>query len=405
MPLKIALSNKQSLNSNLKVLLPLLQSNIIELNEKINEVKDENPYLEIQKNAFNDNQYENIDDLSDEEPSLYELVLEQLKAPLFPTPISVEIAHAILNDISQEGYFEGDLQLIANEHNTSLEQVQKIHQRFMYLSPKGVGSRNFQECLLFQLYDLDLNQELYHKIHAIITDTKNLDYSFFQTSNHEINAILKNFNFPPALNYKEKEVEIVPDFIVDFAHETLFLSYNDSYTPNVIVNNYFKASNKELRKKLKEAKAFVELLNLRKRTLHKIVLFILEKQKDFFDSKIIKPLKLKDLAKEFNFSESTISRAVANKYIECNQGIFPLRSFFSYEVGKNHSLQEIKNTLKTRIHQENSIMPLSDEQLKIILNKEFELNLSRRAITKYRLALNIPSSRDRKKLHLLKTLS
>lgn len=405
MPIKLSTKSSLHQNANLKVLLPLLQSNIQELNAKISQIRDDNPFVEVydqnsKTQNFISNQYDDIEQLKDEE-SFYDTVLEQFDSTLFPTPLSLNIAKDILNDINEEGYFDGSFEEISLKNVTSIENVEKIHQRFMYLEPKGIGSRNLQECLLFQLYDLNVNKDIYDTLYEIITNPKELSKALKKKGLDKISTTFKNFVYPPCSTYKKKEVDIIPDFIVKFEDNDLSLVYNDTYTPDVKVNNFFRANNDELKKKLKEARVFVDLLNLRKKTLHKIVLAILNIQKEYFANEKLKPLLIKDLAKDFDFNESTISRAVANKYIECDKGIISLKSLFSYKVSNECSLDTVKNEVKKIIENEDKKKPLSDECLKVLVNKSLSLNLSRRVITKYRLSLNIVSSRDRKKLYLL----
>ncbi len=108
----------------------------------------------------------------------------------------------------------------------------------------------------------------------------------------------------------------------------------------------------------------VNLLNLRKSTLYKIVLLIVEKQISFFVGGELKPFSMQELAHELGFAESTISRAVANKYIECSLGVFPLKHFFTNAVNnKDLSSSQIKNYIKSLIEYEDKDTPLTDQHI------------------------------------------
>jgi RNA polymerase sigma-54 factor len=203
----------------------------------------------------------------------------------------------------------------------------------------------------------------------------------------------------------DEQVNIIPDFKLIRKDADFILSYNDAFTQEIVLDEYFKSNNNEIKEKIKEAKDLIDLLELRKETLHKIVLIIIDVQKEFFDGKSLKPLIMQQIADELSFTESTISRAISNKYLECNRGIFPLKHFFSNQVQKEElSSNEIKQFLIKTIKDENREKPYSDEALIPIINSKFSIKLSRRAITKYRLSLNILSSRDRKKIYQLKSL-
>lgn len=405
------LVNKQTLKNSikLKLWLPLLESNIQELNSYLSDFSQKNPFIKINTNQNRRDLYisneSDFFNLIEEEPSLYEVISKQIEPPLFPTPISQKIAMSIFEDINIEGYFDGDILAIAEKYNMKECEVEKIRQRFRYLEPKGIASKNLEECLLIQLEDLNLEIELENSIKKIILNLESLNFYIAKKSFCEITNIFNKFSYPPALKYMEEEIDVIPDFTLKKDKENLILSYNDSYTQEVVLDKYFRSNNSEIKEKIKEAKDLIDLLQLRKETLHKIVLIIIDVQKEFFDGKNLKPLIMQNIADELSFTESTISRAVANKYLECDRGIFPLKYFFSNQVKKEDlSSNEIKEFLKVTIEKENKQKPYSDEALVPLINKEFSITLSRRAITKYRLALDILSSRDRKKIYQLKYL-
>ncbi|WP_233750468.1 hypothetical protein [Halarcobacter anaerophilus] len=183
------------------------------------------------------------------------------------------------------------------------------------------------------------------------------------------------------------------------------MKINHAYYPDIEVKDPFSSKNETIREKLKEARDLVNLLNLRKSTLYKIVLLIVEKQISFFVGGELKPFSMQELAHELGFAESTISRAVANKYIECSLGVFPLKHFFTNAVNnKDLSSSQIKNYIKSLIEYEDKDTPLTDQHILDMIYEKFDLQMVRRTITKYRKMLDIPSSKERKKLYKVENL-
>ena len=126
----------------------------------------------------------------------------------------------------------------------------------------------------------------------------------------------------------------------------------------------------------------------------------MERQLSFFVGGELKPLNMANLADELSFAESTISRAISNKYIESKQGIFSLKSFFTNAVAtKELSSSEIKNFINQQIEYEDKSEPLTDDDLLERIEKRFNIKMVRRTITKYRKLMNVASSKERKKIY------
>ena len=133
-------------------------------------------------------------------------------------------------------------------------------------------------------------------------------------------------------------------------------------------------------------------------------MIIVEKQISFFVGGELRPFSMQEIAAELGFAESTISRAVSNKYIECNLGIYPLIFFFSNAVDKDLSSSQIKSYIKSLVDYEDKENPLTDETILEFIETKFGLKMVRRTITKYRKILDIPSSKERKKLYKVENL-
>lgn len=412
--LNLQYKQKQSLQLSLKLWLPLLQAPVQELDNILKEYSNSNPFLEYQSSfessypsssAVPDGETDRrnfIENMSVYVPSLYDRLEEQIDDQLFPTPNSQKVAREILYDITKEGFFDGNIAQIAIDCNTTESFVESIRLRFRFFDPKGVGAIDLKESFLFQLQALPLEDDLYKFTRTLIENLPRIDkyakHHFFEEATH----IIKGFNNPPAIEYLDEEPFIIPDFFVDI-DDDIHLRINSDYYPDIMVKDPFNSKNEELKAKLKEARDLTNLLQLRKSTLYKLVLMIVEKQIAFFLGQELKPLTMSEIANEMGFEESTISRAVANKYIKCERGTFALRSFFTNAVSKDLSSSEIKSFISSLIENESHDEPLTDQHLVDLVMKRYDIEMVRRTITKYRKLLDIPSSKERKRLYLLQS--
>lgn len=418
--LKLSPSHKTKLSTTLKSWLPILQSSNDELEATLNEMIKDNPYAEVKnlamqnftsKNAHNKTPKkskgapEGFENFCFYEKSLFEILQEQISPPLFPTPLSQEIAQSIIENLSDEGYFEGDLQELAQEHCTSSEEIEKIRKRFAYLEPFGIGANNVIESFIFQLEQSPLDGEAYSLANTIL---QNLEHHF-KYKDHpyytQAMSVIKTFKNPPAIDFLRKEQMIKPDLFVFFNGKEISVKLNDLASPSIEIDTLTQASipksaeEQFIKAKLKEARLLVDALEMRKATLQKIGLMIVEYQYDFFHGGKIKPMKLKDLADEFGHSPSTISRAISNKFLECDRGIFPIKSFFSTALDEEVSNSAIKDFILDLVKNESRKKPLSDSKILELIEEKFKIKIVRRTITKYRQKLNIASSSERKKLY------
>lgn len=406
---------KGKLSATLKNWLPILQSNILEIEETINEYALENPYLNIQssitqdfssklkkphpnspvKNSIGDK----IEALSIQEKGLYQILEEQITPPLFPTEISQKIALHIIDNINEEGYFDGDLAVCAKELGITPEEYEKIRQRFCFLDPKGIGSKDIKECFLFHLQDLeDISDELYEVTSQIIKNLENHTKFNKNPLYNQAFELIKTFQTPPALAFIESDPCIIPDIFVMEEDGEISVMLNDDYYPQISIDTLkVKQNDQYLKSKLRDARDLIDALDMRKQTIRKIGLMIVEYQYDFFMGGEIKPMKLKDLADEFGHSPSTISRAISNKYLECNRGIFPIKNFFTTAIDGDTSNASIKDFIHNLVKNENKQKPLSDLKILELIEEKFSIKMVRRTITKYRKQLNIGSSSERKK--------
>ncbi len=423
MKLRQSVSTKTKLSATLRSWLPILQSDLESLKETLDEHVKDNPYVQIRsanesvgqevgqsnskkfftpffKNALSNE----IEALSISKKSLHDILYEQIVAPLFPTDISKNIAYEIIHNINDDGYFDGDVDEICKKLSCTKETFEKVRKRFAYLEPQGIGAKDLKESFLFQLNDFDLENDLYLLCLKMINSIEKLDKFKDDPNFEKALKIIKKFKNPPAIDFKTDIIQIIPDIFIIENGGNIEVKLNESYYPEIIIDQTLAESNFEfVKQKIKSAKQLIDAIELRKATLLKIGLMIVEYQYEFFTGGAIKPMKLDDLAKELDRHHSTISRAISNKYISCNRGILPIKSFFAISLGGEDDVSnsQIKSYIQELIQNENRQKPLSDSKILEHVQKKFNIKIGRRTVTKYRIQANIVSSGDRKKLYAM----
>jgi len=421
--LKLRVSNtqttKQKFSSTLRGWLPILQANLDSLVESLQPFVQENPFISVlpgseredkkfEKKNFFSNLSKNsvtsaIEALTLDKKSLFQTLHEQVNPPLFPTIKSQNIAYEIIENINSEGYFEHEaLALIAEKCSTDVQEVEKIRQRFAYLEPIGVGAKDLKEAFLFQLNDMDVEESLYPLVETLVLHFESIESYNKEPRFLQALAVIKKFRNPPAVDFLEDEKEVIPDIFVYQKEGSIEVHLNDDYYPEIVIDTEgVDESHAFVSQKIKDAKDLVDALEMRKATLYKIGLMIVEYQYDFFMGKSIKPMKLKDLADDLGRNPSTISRAIANKYLSCSRGVIPLKQFFAAALEEEISNSAIKEYMLELVKKENRLKPMSDLKLLELIEQKFEIKMVRRTITKYRQQFNIASSSERKKLYTL----
>jgi len=305
----------------------------------------------------------------------------------------------IIECINSEGYFEWDDGIFAG---FSKDEVERVRTRFAYLEPVGVGAVDYKESFIFQLNELCDDDDIYELCVEIIKNFEDIS-KFTKRKNYEAAmSLLKKFKNPPAIEYMDDEMLVIPDIFVYDSDGGIEVAINDEFYPNIHIDiEGIDEKSEFVSSKIKEAKDLIDALEMRKSTLHKIGLMIIEYQYDYFFGGDIKPMKLKDIAEDLGRNPSTISRAIQNKFLSSKRGIVPLKNFFAAAASQEVSNAAIKEFLLNLIKNENRAKPLSDEAILAKIEDEFNIKLVRRTITKYRKALNIASSSERKKLYAI----
>ena len=410
MKLSQKLTAKTKLNQTLRSWLPILQASGDELKETLEPFLEKNPFAQLEPNPksrsinfYNDLYKTSISDAIESniiyKESLYEKLYNQIDDRLFPSQKSKEIANLIIESISDEGYFEWSDEKFAN---FSKEEVQRVRARFAYLEPIGVGAVDYKESFIFQLNDLCDDDEIYRLCVEIIENFENIS-KFTKRKNYDAAmSIIKKFKNPPAIEYMDNDTLVIPDIFVYDNDGAIEVVVNDEFYPHINIDiDGIDEKSEFVSSKIKEAKDLIDALEMRKSTLYKIGLMIIEYQYDYFFGGDIKPMKLKDIADDLGRNPSTISRAIQNKFLSSKRGVVPLKNFFTAAAAKEVSNAAIKEFLLNLIKNENRLKPLSDEAILAMIESEFDIKLVRRTITKYRKMLNIASSSERKKLYAI----
>lgn len=413
-----SVETKHKLSNTLRNWLPILHSSLSDLGEAMEPFIEANPLVEVKSGfeeeyekkipkkiisrAVSNSRTEQIEALTIQNRSLHDVLDEQIGAPLFPTPTSEAIAMHVVSNLDENGYYEGDSEAFCETEGISVEEFEKIRLRFAHVEPVGIGAKDLSESFMFQLDSSDISDEAYPLACAVIKDLQNI-YGFSDEENFpEVMRVLGTFKNPPSIEYQEESQQLVPDLMIYFdENENIEVKLNDSYYPTIKIDTDYAVEHEFVSQKIKEAKSLVDALDMRKATLYKVGLMIVEYQYEFFTGGQIMPLTLKTLADEFGHNPSTISRAIANKYIACDRGILAMKEFFTTAIDEDVSNAAIKDYLVGLVKEESHAKPLSDMKLLELIQDKFKVKMVRRTIAKYRKQLNIAGSSERKKLYQL----
>lgn len=284
------------------------------------------------------------------------------------------------------------------------------------LEPPGVGARSLSECLLLQLSRrgggdpaaMDIAArflpELGRKHYAAIAQKLGITVEDVRAAE----AVIASLEPYPGRAFQPDEpaAYVRPDVFVAELEGEWKVILNEYYLPRVSVNDYYlrllktsdeKETRDYLRQKLQQAKWLLSSLERRGGTLRRCAEAVLEAQRPFFTgaAQTLAPMSLSALAESLGLHPSTVSRAVRGKYLQCRQGTYPLRYFFSLPAGGGVSRQAAKQTLLALVREEDPRRPYSDQTLCRLLS-ERGIPLARRTVTKYRLELGLGSSAQRK---------
>lgn len=372
-------------------------------------------------------------DLFENQGGAGESLREHLMWQLNLVPMSQEdraIAMALVDAINEDGYLSesmdsiqaslsGDMEMVP-----TLEEIEAVLHLVQQLDPVGSGARNLSECLLVQLRHLPEDTPWLEEARALVRDhleslgsrdyrqlTRSLRVS--EEELQQVVALIQTLNpRPGGLISNETPEYVIPDVFVRKQHGRWQVELNPEIAPRLRINPLYASfvrradssqDNVYLRNHLQEARWFIKSLQSRNETLLRVASAIVEQQRGFLEygEEAMKPLVLRDIAEQLDMHESTISRVTTQKYMHTPRGIFEFKYFFSSHVGTADggecSATAIRAMIRKLVAEEPRGKPMSDSKIASIL-VERGIHVARRTVAKYREAMAIPPSNERKRL-------
>lgn len=344
---------------------------------------------------------------------------EHLLAQLHGTGGAVgRLAQAIVHELEETGYLETPLRLIAEECEARLQEAEQALELVQSLDPPGVAARSLEECIALQARAADRYDPAMARLIAnldLLARGRMADLRRICGVDEEDLADmvreLRSYDPKPGCRFVTKEPEaITPDLFVRGSRGGWTVELNNAALPRVLVNRRYhaelkrgpqdKSSKAWLSDSLASANWLVKALDQRARTIVKVASEIVKQQQGFFEQGVsaLKPLTLARVAEAIEMHESTVSRVTSNKYLACDRGLFELKYFFgsgvASEGGEGAAAEAVKAAIKAIIDEEIEI--LSDDAIAVML-KDRGMDVARRTVVKYREAMGIGSSIQRRR--------
>ncbi len=374
-------------------------------------------------NADREERYRHFVDSQTRPVSCQEALMEQLRDAVDQEkqPRLFRACLEVLGNLDKNGWLDATNEQIAKGADVTLDTVARAIKTVHSFNPAGLAARDLRECLLLQLersrekgsiawdiVDKHL-EDLGHNRIPLIAKEVDADIS-------EVNEAIERIRLldprPGRLLDNDEAPHVIPDFkVVKRPDGHWDVVPNDYAFPDVSIDEYYVDQQKDksipadyrtyLRQMIDEANSLIQQLDYRKSTIEKVAVCIVAHQIEFFErgQKYLKPMKMSDIADELDVHETTISRAVANKYLETPYGILEFRYFFSTGYSSNEgeevSNRVVQNKIREYIEGENKTKPLSDQKIADMLVRD-GFNVARRTVAKYREAAGLAAASQRK---------
>jgi RNA polymerase sigma-54 factor len=327
----------------------------------------------------------------------------------------------VIGNLDENGYLQSPADEIARQSGAPIERVEAAIARIQHLDPPGIAARDLRECLLLQLDALRIKDPL---VRLLVSDylgplQKREFKALVRDTGATIEAIavaatvIGNLEPRPGRAFGgEDPIYIVPDIYVHKVGDDYHVVLNEDGLPKLKLNALYrdvlaksrdvaKDTREYVQERVRSALWLIKSIHQRQRTIYKVMESIVRFQREFFDRGIayLKPLNLRDVADDIGMHESTVSRVTTNKYCHTPQGIFELKYFFNSSInrvdGDAIASESVKERIRKLIAAEDPKNPLSDQRIAEIL-KGTNIDIARRTVTKYREAMNILSSTQRR---------
>lgn len=420
----------------------VLQMNAQELLEHIHQLSEENPLLEQEDSSSVQESYEALCQkaswisigpvgasfaheegaggeygvMDKDMEALSTFLKDQLDRQRLDKPL-LALCRYMADLVDEDGYLlQEDLDSL-QDLRIPQALIDQAVSKIQSLDPPGVGARNLAECLVLQLLRINAPPLVVHIVTHFLPELSQKHYGPISralgVSPREIQAaeeLISSLEPHPGQSFQAEEpsVYIRPDVFIVEEDGGYQVYLNDFYLPRISINQYYvrlleqsddPENQSYLKEKMRQASDLIQDLQRRGSTLRRCAEAILAAQPRFFDgtSSHLAPMSISGLAEELALHPSTISRAIRGKYLQCRQGIFPLRYFFSRKIDhQGHSQQAVQQMIAALIRDEDSAHPLSDQRLCQLLEEQ-GIHLARRTVAKYREELGIGSSTVRRK--------
>ena len=334
------------------------------------------------------------------------------------------IGEYLIDNLNEDGYLQVTVQDVAEFFDTTPEEVEQVLKILQGFDPPGVGARNLAECLEIQCRNIEIDDDdilevIRHHLEELERKRyKEIARALGVTEKHvqEIADIIGMLDPRPARQYNPSSTEyILPDVFVEKVDGKWQVRINDDGAPPLRISKKYRdmmhnrdgITNEEyefIKKRYQSAVWLIRNIEQRNRTLYRVTNAIMEKQKDFLEEGIsaLKPLKLRDIAEELGIHEATVCRVVNRKYVQTTRGLFELKYFFSTGLdtsgADDMSAKSVMEIIRTLIEEEDTRKPLSDQKITEYLHRDYNLNIARRTVAKYREKMGILPTSKRKRV-------
>ena len=444
-----SLTQKLVLTQNMRQSLDCLQLSAPELSEYVQEVALSNPLLDVQAPTYYETQLPSENAQPEHEapevresnawrsvsaarcgdaPSDFTAYLvrektfrdhlnEQIGQMKLVDDELLRLCRFLIDCLDERGYLDCPLEELAREFGLPLFSLEQALFAVQMLDPPGVGARDLTECLTLQLAQ---SRSFDARALTIARDGLELlsrrDYSglagLLGVSMGEAKAAAAKIlalNPIPSRSFagSEQIAYVAPDAVFSMQQGRLVIELNERILPRLSVNAEYSALStsddpevqRYVKEKLSEAQALIKGVHTRCDTLLQLIRLIADEQHDYFCSGgELAPITMQQVAEKMGMSPSTVSRAAQNKYIQFQGRTIPLRSFFTTAIRSDAAVSShaVKQRIRSLIQAEDPASPLSDEALRLALSA-LGVEVSRRAVAKYRTSMDIPASSRRKK--------
>ncbi len=438
--LEIIQNQKQKFSSKLVPSMEILSLSQHELETLVDASLMDNPFSDVDQDSISlktrdvdldfkhvrkkQGELQEMEYADENQDDLFEHVMGQLY-PHIHTKRDEEIFTVLLESLDSRGFLEETPEDLCRFLNVKKTRLLRYLHILQHVSPKGLGAKDTKECICIQLSEIEgsfLAQNIVcSHLEALSTGNFLKIAKLENTDVEEVKRaliLIRSLNPIPANGFRvrEKTVFIIPDVYIRKEDSAFILEMNARLQNKLTMNTenyelYKSAACKEeakafLKEKLNDFKWLQYSVSRRAVTLKKIITFLVDYQTAFFqtgDERALKPLRLVDIAEELDMHVSTISRAISSKFFQCEYGTysfhFLLPRCYEKQGAVTASIDTIQNEIKEIIRFEDKQHPYSDEKIHQLLEEDGFV-ISRRSVTLYRKECGIPSSRNRKTIHI-----